>query len=411
MDGTRNADEQMTKATIATALAAMVSGEFVLVVDEAGQGQLIIAAEKATTETVAFMVRHTNGLICVPMTGERLDQLGISLTGSGSAATDHGALTDSLDAADRTTTGSTAKDRAATIRTLVDPATRPQDLVRPGHIFPVRYRPGGVLTSSVPAQAAVDLARLAALEPAAALSEVVRDDGSTAQFGELETFAAKHGIPMITIADLIEHRWQSETLVVREVETTLPTAHGVFNAFGYRSTVDDSEHVALVFGDVAGKADVLTRMHSRCLTGDVLGSRRCDCGPQLEASMAKVTKAGAGIITYNEAHEGRGIGLLAKLNAYRLQDEGKDTVDANLEQGFPIDARHYGIEAQILRDLGVSSVQLLTNNPLKIEALQSLGIEVGGRVSLVAGLNGDNEAYMATKVNRLGHMVGHVDGQ
>jgi 3,4-dihydroxy 2-butanone 4-phosphate synthase/GTP cyclohydrolase II len=228
---------------------------------------------------------------------------------------------------------------------------------------------------------------------------------------ELSRFAEREGIPLITIEDLVAYRWRSEALVTREVETTLPTDHAVFRAIGYRSSIDRSEHVALVYGHVTGRERVLTRIHSRCLTGDVLGSRRCDCGPQLDASMAMVARAGAGVITYNEAHEGRGIGLLAKLHAYRLQDEGKDTVDANLELGLPADARHYGIEAQILHDLKVSSVRLMTNNPDKITALEELGVEVQDRVPLIAGLNGDNEAYMAAKADRLGHLVEHSDIQ
>jgi 3,4-dihydroxy 2-butanone 4-phosphate synthase/GTP cyclohydrolase II len=321
------------------------------------------------------------------------------------------AFTVSVDVVGKTTTGISAGDRAATILAMVDPKTTPRDLARPGHIFPLRYREGGVLVRPGHTEASVDLARLAGLFPAGVLCEVVREDGSMARGAELSAFADRKGIPLVTIEDLVRYRWRNEALVTREVETSLPTDQGVFHAYGYRSTVDGREHVALVFGDVAGRDDVLTRVHSRCLTGDVLGSRRCDCGPQLEASMKMIAEEGAGVITYNEAHEGRGIGLLAKLHAYRLQDEGKDTVDANLEQGLPADARHYGIEAQILHDLKVSSVRLMTNNPGKIQALEDLGIDVRDRVSLVVGLNGDNRAYMETKVNRLGHLVGHADIQ
>ncbi len=404
----------MKKATVEEAIAAIASGEFVLVIDDENrenEGDLIIAAEKVTAEKIAFMVRHTSGLICLPTTGERLDELGLPLMVLENTDSHKTAFTVSIDAVGKTTTGISAKDRATTIRAMVDPDTRPVDLTRPGHIFPLRYHDGGVLVRPGHTEAAVDLARLAGLFPAGVLCELVREDGAMARGEELGEFAEVHGIPLITIEDLVAYRWRNEALVTREVETNLPTAQGIFRAHGYRSTIDGSEHVALVFGDVAGQEDVLTRVHSRCLTGDVLGSRRCDCGPQLEASMERIAEEGAGIITYNEAHEGRGIGLLAKLHAYRLQDDGKDTVDANLELGLPADARHYGIEAQILHDLKVSSVRLMTNNPLKIRALQDLGVDVRNRVSLIAGLNGDNEAYMAAKANRLGHLVGHGDGQ
>lgn len=404
----------MKKATIEEALAAVAAGEFVLVIDDEdreNEGDLIIAAEKVTADQVAFMVRHTSGLICLPTTGDRLDQLGLPLMVRENTDSHKTAFTISVDAVGKTTTGISAKDRAATIHVMVDPTTGPRDLTRPGHIFPLRYHHGGVLVRPGHTEAAVDLARLAGLFPAGVLCEVVADDGSMARGDYLSAFAEKHSIPLITIEDLVAYRWRNEVLVVREVETVLPTNHGPFKAYGYRSSVDGSEHIALVFGDVSGREGVLTRVHSRCLTGDVLGSRRCDCGPQLDASMAKIAAAGAGVITYNESHEGRGIGLLSKLQAYRLQDEGRDTVDANLDLGLPADARHYGIEGQILHDLKVSSVRLMTNNPAKIRALEDLGIEVAGREPLVAGLNGDNQAYMATKVDRLGHLVGHAEIQ
>lgn len=402
----------MKKATVEEALAAIADGEFVLVMDDEereNEGDLIIAAEKVTAEKLAFMIRHTSGLICLPTTGERLDQLGLPLMVLENTDSHKTAFTVSVDAVGGTTTGISAADRARTILAVVDPSTGPQDLARPGHIFPLRYREGGVLTRPGHTEAAVDMARLAGLFPAGVLCEVVRDDGAMARGEELSAFAEREGIPLITIEDLVMYRWRNEALVTREVETTLPTEHGTFRAFGYRSAVDGSEHVALVLGDVAGRSGVLTRIHSRCLTGDVLGSRRCDCGPQLDAAMARIAQQGMGVITYNEAHEGRGIGLLAKLHAYRLQDEGKDTVDANLELGLPADARHYGVEAQILNDLKVSSVRLMTNNPAKMTALEELGVEIEDRVSLIAGLNGDNEAYMAAKVGRLGHLVDRGD--
>ena len=390
----------------------MAAGDFVLVVDDENrenEGDLIIAAEKVTPEKVAFMVRHTSGLICLPTIGERLDELGLPLMVLENTDSHKTAFTVSVDAVGRTTTGISAADRAATIAAVVDPATGPRDLARPGHIFPLRYREGGVLIRPGHTEAAVDLARLAGLFPAGVLCEVVRDDGAMARGGDLVRFSEEHDIPLITIEDLIKYRWRNEALVTRQVETTLPTAHGTFRAYGYRSEVDGSELVALVLGEVAGADAVLTRVHSRCLTGDVFGSRRCDCGPQLDAAMARIAGEGAGVITYNESHEGRGIGLLAKLRAYRLQDEGRDTVDANLELGLPVDARHFAVEAQILNDLKVSSVRLLTNNPLKIDSLREFGVEVADREPLVAGVNGDNKEYMTAKVDRLGHLVGHQE--
>ncbi len=390
----------------------MAAGDFVLVVDDEdreNEGDLIIAAEKVTPEKVAFMVRHTSGLICLPTIGERLDELGLPLMVLENTDSHKTAFTVSVDAVGRTTTGISAADRAATIGAVVDPATGPRDLARPGHIFPLRYREGGVLIRPGHTEAAVDLARLAGLFPAGVLCEVVRDDGAMARGGDLVRFSEEHDIPLITIEDLIKYRWRNEALVTRQVETTLPTAHGTFRAYGYQSEVDGSELVALVLGEVAGAESVLTRVHSRCLTGDVFGSRRCDCGPQLDAAMARIAREGAGVITYNESHEGRGIGLLAKLRAYRLQDEGRDTVDANLELGLPVDARHFAVEAQILNDLKVSSVRLLTNNPLKIDSLREFGVEVVDREPLVAGVNGDNKEYMTAKVDRLGHLVGHQE--
>ncbi len=402
----------MNTATIEEALAAVAAGEFVLVVDDEhreNEGDLIIAAEKVTPEKLAFMIRHTSGLICLPTTGERLDELGLPLMVLENTDSHKTAFTVSVDAVGQTTTGISSADRAATIKAFVDPSTGPRDFARPGHIFPLRYRKGGVLVRPGHTEAAVDLARLAGLYPAGVLCEVVLDEGGMARGDDLEAFAAEHEIPLITIDQLIRYRWRNEAIVTREIETTLPTEHGTFRVLGYRSQVDGSEYVALVFGDVAGAEEVLTRAHSRCLTGDVFGSRRCDCGPQLHEAMARIAAEGSGIITYNEEHEGRGIGLLAKLAAYKLQDEGRDTVDANLELGYPADARHYAVEAQILSDLKVSSIRLMTNNPAKIDGLRELGIDVVDREPLVAGVNGHNRKYLAAKADRLGHLVGHEE--
>lgn len=404
----------MKTATIGEALAAVAAGEFVLVVDDEdreNEGDLIIAAEKVTPDKLAFMIRHTSGLICLPTIGERLDELELPLMVLENTDSHRTAFTVSVDAVGQTTTGISAADRAATIRAFVDPDIGPKDLTRPGHIFPLRYREGGVLVRPGHTEAAVDLARLAGLYPAGVLCELVLDEGGMARGADLDAFAEEHGIVLITIEQLIEYRWRNEAIVTREVETTLPTEHGDFRAIGYRSHVDGSEYIALVCGDVAGRDDVLTRVHSRCLTGDVFGSRRCDCGPQLETAMSLIAAEGAGIITYNDTHEGRGIGMLGKLKAYKLQDEGRDTVDANLELGFPADARHYSVEAQILGDLKVSSIRLMTNNPAKIEALERLGVDVAERVPLVVGVNGHNRSYLAAKATRLRHMVGEEEIQ
>jgi len=396
----------VTKAPIEEAIAAMARGDFVLVVDDVhreNEGDLILAAEKVTAEKVAFMVRHTSGVVCLPIEGARLDELGLPLMVRENTDSHKTAFTVSVDYVHDTTTGISAADRAATIRAVVDPTTGPTDLARPGHVFPLRYHRGGVLVRPGHTEAAVDLARLAGLTPAGVLSEVVHDDGTMARGEALHRFADRHGIPLITIEDLVTYRWRTEALVVREVETRLPTAHGEFRAIGFRSKIDGSEHIALVIGDVAGKDGVLTRVHSQCITGDVLGSERCDCGTQLDEALRRIAQEGLGVVVYDRTHEGRGIGLLAKLRAYRLQDEGLDTVDANLELGYPVDARHYGIDAQILTDLKVSSVRLLTNNPHKISELEMLGVDVAERVPHVAGATRHNEAYLQTKIDRLGH--------
>lgn len=404
----------MTWASIPDAIDAIANGEFVLVVDDEdreNEGDLILAAEKVTAEQIAFMVRHTSGLICLPVTGERLDELGLPLMVLENTDSHKTAFTVSIDYIPGTTTGISAADRAATIRSVADSRTRPSDLARPGHIFPLRYRDGGVLVRPGHTEAAVDLARLAGLYPAGVLCEVVNDDGSMARVDDLIEFAEANGIHLITIADLVAHRWRTEAVVTREVTTTIPTDFGDFDVYGYRSTVDDTEHLALVMGDVSGREGVLTRLHSECLTGDTLGSLRCDCRAQLLAAMQAIADAGQGVLVYNRGHEGRGIGLLGKLAAYRLQDDGLDTVEANESLGFAADARHYGIAVQILHDLKVSSVDLMTNNPDKIAQLSALGIEVRGRVPLWVGEHEGNGRYLQTKAQKLGHFPpGSTDG-
>lgn len=398
----------MTWATVDEGIDAIRRGDFVLVVDDENrenEGDLIIAAERATPSQVAFMVRHTSGLICVPMTGDRLDELGLPLMVLENTDSHKTAFTVSIDAVEGTTTGISASDRATTIAAIVDRRTKPSDFTRPGHVFPLRYQPGGVLVRPGHTEAAVDLARLSGLFPAGVLCEVVNDDGTMARGDNLHEFAETHDIPLITIRDLVNHRWRHEAVLIREVETTLPTRFGEFRIVGYRSSVDDTEQVALVMGDVAGKSDVLARIHSECLTGDTFGSLRCDCHDQLQDAMRIIAEAGEGVVLYNRGHEGRGIGLLGKLAAYRLQDEGLDTVEANLELGFAADARHYGVAAQILNDLKVSSVRLLTNNPDKVEQLVDLGVDVSERRPHIIGSSDVAARYLETKATKLGHLI------
>ncbi len=398
----------MSKENVEAAIAAIANGEFVLVVDDEereNEGDLIIAAEKATPEKIAFMVRYTSGLICAPLEGTRLDELALPLMVLENTDSHKTAFTVSVDYVPGTSTGISAGDRALTLQAMADPATGPTDLARPGHIFPLRYREGGVLVRPGHTEAAVDLARMAGLQPAGALCEIVNDDGTMARGQDLYDFAAEHDIPILTIEELVAYRWATEALVTREVETTLPTRHGEFKAYGYRADVGEPEQLALVMGEVAGKSHVLVRVHSECLTGDVLGSMRCDCGGQLQESMAQIAQAGEGVVIYVRGHEGRGIGLLPKLQAYKLQDNGADTVDANLELGLAVDARHYGPAAQILNDLKVASVRLLTNNPTKVDELQQLGVEVSGRAPLAVIPTDISKGYLETKASRMGHLI------
>ncbi len=398
----------MKLAPIEDGIEAFARGEFVLVVDNEArenEGDLIVAAEKVTAEQIAFMVRHTSGLICLPMTKHRLDALDIPMMVIDNTEAHKTAFTISIDYAPGTTTGISAADRAMTIRAAVDPTSTPSEFARPGHIFPLRYQDGGVLARQGHTEAAVDLAKIAGLTPAGVLCELVNDDGSMARGEELESFAEDHSIVMISIDDLIAYRWRTEALVTREASAALPTRFGTFEIVGYRSSTDGSQHVALVMGDVTGKLDVLTRVHSVCLTGDVFGSLRCDCGTQLSEAMQRVTEEGEGVIVYNTTHEGRGIGILNKIAAYDLQEQGLDTVDANREIGHSDDERHYGVDAQILHDLKISSVRLLTNNPDKIEQLCRYGVDVVGREPLWVGETPENRDYLRTKAVRMGHIT------
>jgi 3,4-dihydroxy 2-butanone 4-phosphate synthase/GTP cyclohydrolase II len=394
------------------AIKDISEGRPVVVVDDAdreNEGDIILAASLATPELLAFMIRHTSGVICVPLPGAELDRLNLPLMTSQNTEHMRTAFTLSVDAREGVTTGISAADRATTIARLVDPKTAAQDLVRPGHVFPLRYAEGGVLRRPGHTEAAVDLARLAGLPQAGVLAEVVNDDGTMARLPELREFATAHDLALISIEQLVEYRRRTERQLTREAQTKLPNAFGLWQAYGYRNEIDGTEHVALVLGDVADGADVLTRLHSECLTGDVFGSLRCDCGAQLEAAMAAIAAEGRGVVLYLRGHEGRGVGLLSKLRAYELQDAGADTVDANLELGLPADAREYSAGAQMLADLGVRSVRLLTNNPAKVSGLTGCGVDVSARVPLTAAVTPYNLRYLTTKRDKLGHQIQNLN--
>jgi len=399
--------------SVERAIADIAAGRPVVVVDDEdreNEGDIIFAAAKATPELMAFTIRHSSGVICVPMPAEMLDRLEIPLMTPHNRDRMRTQFTISVDARDGVSTGISAGDRAHTARVLADSATEPWEITRPGHVFPLRYCEGGVLSRRGHTEAAVDLARLAGLTPVGVLVEIVNDDGSMKRAPQLRAFADEHDLAMISIDDLVRYRHRTEDLVERVAETRLPTRHGDFTAYGYRYSIDGSEHLALVYGDIGGDEPVLTRVHSECLTGDVFGSQRCDCGPQLDEALEQVVAAGRGIVVYLRGHEGRGIGLVAKLQAYALQDAGRDTVDANLDLGLPADARHYGAASQVLRDLGVSRVRLLTNNPEKSESLEDFGIHVDAQVPLTPRPNKHNLAYLRTKRDRMGHSLPDLPG-
>ncbi|MEV4639043.1 bifunctional 3,4-dihydroxy-2-butanone-4-phosphate synthase/GTP cyclohydrolase II [Actinoplanes sp. NPDC049548] len=392
---------------IQRAVADIAAGKPVIVVDDEdreNEGDLIFAAEHATPELLAFMVRYTSGYICVPLTEEEADRLDLPPMFHTNQDRRGTAYAVTVDAREGVSTGISAADRAHTIRLLASADTQPTDLSRPGHVVPLRAKPGGVLRRPGHTEAAIDLAVLAGLRPAGVLCEMINDDGTMMRLPDLEKFAVEHDLALISIADLIAYRRGQEHQIERVVETRLPTEHGHFTAVGYRAAVDGGEHVALVYGDLGDGEDVLVRVHSECLTGDVFGSVRCDCGPQLDAALERVAEAGRGIVLYMRGHEGRGIGLLHKLQAYQLQDRGLDTVDANLELGLPADARDYGTGAQILVDLGVRSMRLLTNNPAKRAGLEGYGLTITGREALPVRLHPENVRYLRTKRDRMGHL-------
>lgn len=394
---------------IEDALAAISQGAMVVVVDDEdreNEGDLILAAEHATPERLAFMVRHSSGVICAGLPGERLDALNLPLMVARNTDSMSTAYTITVDYRHGTTTGISAADRAQTLRALVDSKAQPGDFNRPGHVFPLRAVPGGVLSRPGHTEAAVDLTRLAGLRPGGALVEIVNDDGTMARRPQLERFAQEHNLPLITIKDLIAYRRRTERIVERVSSCRLPTPFGVFTLVGYRELPTGREQLALVMGDVADGRDVLVRVHSECLTSEVFGSMRCDCKPQLDDAMRRVADEGRGVIVYLRGHEGRGIGLLHKLRAYALQDEGADTVEANVRLGLPVDGRDYAAGSQILRDLGVRGMRLMTNNPQKYDGIADFGLHIVERVPLVSPPQNENAAYLKTKQIIMGHMLG-----
>ena len=398
---------------IPDAIAAIGRGEMVVVVDDEdreNEGDLIMAAEAVTPEKIAFFLHHTSGYICTAITGERAEQLALPPLVDNNTDRMKTAYLITVDARQGTSTGISAADRAQTIHALVDPQTRPEDLTRPGHIVPLEAKPGGVLKRAGHTEAAVDLARLAGMEPAGVLCEIV-DAKKTdmARLPELKEFAREHDLKLISIADLIAWRRRSERLVTRVAEAEIPTPYGVFRAVGYTSEMDSHDHIALVYGHPENKPNVMVRMHSECLTGDIFGSLRCDCGPQLHDAMRQIAEAGEGVIVYIRGHEGRGIGIMHKLQAYKLQDAGRDTVEANIELGFPADSRDYGTGAQILVDLGLSTLRLLSNNPAKRAGLEGYGLEIVERVAIETAPTTENLRYLRTKRDRMGHDLTRLD--
>ncbi len=397
----------MPLSRIEDAIEDVKAGKMVVIVDDEdreNEGDLAMAAEMITPDAVNFMATEGRGLICVPMTSQRLDELRIPMMVYDNTARLGTAFTISVDVLKGATTGISAHDRAATIKALIDPRTMPEDLARPGHIFPLRYMEGGVLKRAGQTEAVVDLARLAGLQPAGVICEIMADDGSMARMPQLEAFSQKHGVKIVSVADIIAYRRGHERLIERVAEARVPTRHGEFTAVSYRSLVDRDEHVALVKGRINPAESTLVRVHSECLTGDVFGSKRCDCGDQMGLALAAIGKEDAGVFLYMR-QEGRGIGIHNKLKAYALQDEGLDTVDANIKLGFDPDPRQYGVGAQILVDLGVRKMRFLTNNPKKRVGIESFGLELVEEVPIIAPVNDENRRYLATKASRMGHRL------
>jgi 3,4-dihydroxy 2-butanone 4-phosphate synthase / GTP cyclohydrolase II len=393
-------------ATIEEGIAEIAAGRMLIVVDDEdreNEGDFVMAAEKVTPDAINFMAQNGRGLICLPMAAERLTQLQVPPMTANNTSAQGTAFHVSIGAKGKITTGISAADRATTVLTAIDPATRPEDISMPGHVFPLAAKPGGVLERAGHTEASVDLARLAGLYPAGVICEIMNPDGSMARRPQLEQVAARFGLKMVTVADLIRYRRKTEKLVERTSTVRLPTRFGDFTAYGYTSSVDNATHVALVVGDVAGASDVLVRVHSECLTGDIFHSLRCDCGAQLEEAMRLVQEEGRGVILYIVGHEGRGIGLANKLRAYMLQEQGQDTVEANESLGFPADLRDYGIGAQILSDLGLTSMRLMTNNPTKIVGLEAYGLTVTEQVPLQVPSCPENIAYLRTKKEKMSH--------
>jgi len=399
--------DQKAFSSIERALEEFRQGRFVIIVDDEdreNEGDLAIAAEKVTAQSINFMAAQGRGLICLALTEDRCDQLRLPLMVQENSSTFGTAFTVSIEARGKVTTGISAADRAATVRAAIDPATRPEDLIRPGHMFPLRARRGGVLKRAGQTEAAVDLATLAGLAPGGVICEIMNEDGTMARVPELSVFAKLHDLAMITVSDLIQYRLSHETLVRRIASPVLPTRYGDFRVFGYRADLTGEEHLALVLGEISPDVPVPVRVHSQCLTGDVFGSRRCDCGRQLELALEKIKEAGSGVLLYL-LQEGRGIGLFNKLQAYELQDAGHDTVEANEKLGFRPDQRDYGIGAQILRDLGVRRMRLMTNNPNKFVALSGYGLEIVERIPLEVPPTDESRSYLRTKREKLGHLL------
>jgi 3,4-dihydroxy 2-butanone 4-phosphate synthase/GTP cyclohydrolase II len=399
-------------APIEDVIAAIGRGEMIVMVDDEdreNEGDLIMAAEHVTAEKIAFIVRHTSGVVVAPLTGERCDDLRLPMMVDHNTESHRTAFTISVDLLDGTTTGISAADRAATIRALANPSIGYEAFARPGHVFPLRAREGGVLKRAGHTEAAVDLARMAGCEPAGVICEIQNDDGTMSRLPELIEFSKKHGLLISSIAELIDYRRHKERLVERISSARVPTQWGPFECVAYRSTLDGIEHLAFVLGDVGDGSPVLTRVHSECLTGDVFASRRCDCGPQLHEAMATIAREGRGVVVYLRGHEGRGIGIGHKIHAYSLQDEGLDTVDANVKLGLPVDSREYGIGAQILADLGARELRLMTNNPAKYGGIAGYGLSVVERVPLEVGRTSENADYLRTKRDRMGHLLNGGD--